>query len=656
MEFRRGVGWSSPALTLTSWHLWFLLPGDDAPLFLPGRTKMGHCKSPSCQASLQICLIVQGTYKYLQWIPVNQPYLGSLEGCLHGICGKQSEQTKRTLTGMEMTGMLLPSTTSPPFNPCCSCEMKTQSSTGMIRDACCCFFGQPLTLTTTIVLGARSIKGSFAAMSCEVKVNTLQGGVITLDLPMTATVRELKAMLLEKHPCQDPSKRKVLQVELVRNTAIIDIDDTETLSSGGFLSAESQLSVAYTANEVEAATKHDIHTRGSFGVTIPSNVTNISRKAFKSSQQLVLLTMPESVRTIGDSAFECCTSLEKITFGESVTHIGDDAFRCCTSLESIALSDSVTHIGISAFAHCRSLESITLGESVTHIGDDAFQYCSSLESITLGESVTHIGSSAFANCMCLESITLGESVTHIGSGAFQYCSSLKSITLGESVTHIGSSAFANCMCLESITLGESVTHIGDDAFQYCSSLESITLGESVTHIGSSAFANCMCLESITLGESVTHIGSGAFQYCSSLKSITLGESVTHIGSSAFANCRSLASITFGESVTRIGRSAFANCTLESIRFPESLRHILERELGATTMARIAIPAKRGRKRLWQEWVNEWVSDRSVMPMIGATCRTLCVCVFQSASGLVMSSDCAWQSHAHIIYSMHNICI
>ncbi len=111
MEFRRGVGWSSPALTLTSWHLWFLLPGDDAPLFLPGRTKMGHCKSPSCQASLQICLIVQGTYKYLQWIPVNQPYLGSLEGCLHGICGKQSEQTKRTLTGI-----IGDDRNAPPFN------------------------------------------------------------------------------------------------------------------------------------------------------------------------------------------------------------------------------------------------------------------------------------------------------------------------------------------------------------------------------------------------------------------------------------------------------------------------------------------------------------------------------------------------------------
>ena len=55
-------------------------------------------------------------------------------------------------------------------------------------------------------------KVPLTAMSCEVKLNTLQGGVITLDIPMTATVRELKAMLLAKHPCRDPIERKILKV------------------------------------------------------------------------------------------------------------------------------------------------------------------------------------------------------------------------------------------------------------------------------------------------------------------------------------------------------------------------------------------------------------------------------------------------------------
>ena len=137
----------------------------------------------------------------------------------------------------------------------------------------------------------------FAAMSCEVQLNTLQGGVITLEVVMTATVRELKAMLLEKHPCQDLIERKVLKVELLRDSSIID--DAETLDAAGLLGAETLVTVTYTRNEVEASTKHDIHTQGCFGVKIPSNVTSISEAAFKNSHQLVLLTIPESVSHIG---------------------------------------------------------------------------------------------------------------------------------------------------------------------------------------------------------------------------------------------------------------------------------------------------------------------------------------------------------------------
>ena len=42
----------------------------------------------------------------------------------------------------------------------------------------------------------------FCLQPCEVQLNTLQGSVITLDVVMTATIGELKSMLLEKHPFQ----------------------------------------------------------------------------------------------------------------------------------------------------------------------------------------------------------------------------------------------------------------------------------------------------------------------------------------------------------------------------------------------------------------------------------------------------------------------
>ena len=254
----------------------------------------------------------------------------------------------------------------------------------------------------------------FAAMSCEIKLNNLQGGVITLDIPITATVRELKAMLLAKHPCQDPIERKILKVELLRDSSIID--DAETLDAAGFFCAESLVTVAYTRNEVEAATKDeidDIHAQRCFGAKIPCNLTEISRYAFQNCRQLVLVSIEGSV-----------------------THIGAGAFAQCRSLTSISMGESVTHIGEQAFVGCRSLPSISMGESVRHIGDFAFAQCTSLTSISMGESVMHIGAFAFAQCTSLTSISMGESVTHIGAGAFWQCTSLTSITLPESLRHI----------------------------------------------------------------------------------------------------------------------------------------------------------------------------------------------------------------------------
>ena len=233
------------------------------------------------------------------------------------------------------------------------------------------------------------VKGPLAAMSREIKLNTLQGSVITLDVPMTATVRELKMMLLEKHPCQDPIERKVLKVELLRDSSIID--DAKSLGEAGLVRAESPVTVTYARNEVEAVEQDDIHAHGYFALKIPSNVTNISNAAFKDLHELVLVTIPESVTHIGECAFQECDSLSSITLGESVTDIGEGAFAGCTSLASITLGESVTHIGSGAFQGCTSLASISLGESVTDIWQFTFYQCTSLASITLGESVTDIG-------------------------------------------------------------------------------------------------------------------------------------------------------------------------------------------------------------------------------------------------------------------------
>ena len=301
---------------------------------------------------------------------------------------------------------------------------------------------------------------SFAAMSCELELNTLQGGVITLEVMMETTLRELKAMLCEKHPrAEDPTERKLLRVELLHNSSIVEMDDAQTLGAAGLLEAEAPTTVIYRRNEVEASAKDDVHALGFFHLNTPSYCTTICSAAFRKCQNLVSVTFTKPVTHIGDYAFEVCASLASITLGESVTHIGEEAFEDCTSLASI-----------------------TFGESVTHIGAAAFAGCTSLASITLGESVTDIGAGAFANCTSLVSITLGESVTHIGDGAFRDCTSLASITLGESVTQIGNCAFKNCTSLASIAMDDAMPRIGDDVFRGCVSLARIIVGQSVIRI------------------------------------------------------------------------------------------------------------------------------------------------------------------------------
>ena len=104
---------------------------------------------------------------------------------------------------------------------------------------------------------------------------------------METTIGELKTMLLEKHPrAEDPTERKLLRVELLLNSSIIEMEDAQTLGATGLLEAEAP-TVIYKRNEAEASTKDDVHALGFFHLNIPSNCTDISRKAFQNCQNLV---------------------------------------------------------------------------------------------------------------------------------------------------------------------------------------------------------------------------------------------------------------------------------------------------------------------------------------------------------------------------------
>ena len=120
-------------------------------------------------------------------------------------------------------------------------------------------------------------------MQCEVKVKTLEGGDLTVKVVPTTTIRELKALLHEKKGCEDPIERKILKVKVLANALLVD--DDQTLEYAGLLHAESEVTVIYSRNEVEAATKDGIHADGFLQVNVPSSLTEI---AFGASLSRVL--------------------------------------------------------------------------------------------------------------------------------------------------------------------------------------------------------------------------------------------------------------------------------------------------------------------------------------------------------------------------------
>eukprot|EP00434_Breviolum_minutum_P043767 symbB.v1.2.039027.t1/scaffold6302.1/size19189/1 len=317
-------------------------------------------------------------------------------------------------------------------------------------------------------------------------VNTLEGGVLTVQVTASNTMEDLKEMLCQQKQCEDPIQRKILKAEVLVDGNVLH-DGSQTLEAAGLLEAESEVSVVYSRNEVEVATKQAIYVEGFVQVNIPASVVAISARAFQTCYQVVKVEIPQSVTSIGHRAFERCSSLASITMPESVTAIEERVFEGCKSLARFTIPESVKGVGVGAFARCSSLESITIPKSVTAIGGQAFFECSSLVSITIRESVSSIGVHAFAACTSLESITIPESVRVIGHGAFEECTSLVRITIPRLVTAIEDSTFDGCVSLESITIPDSVRAIGRRAFAKCSSLENITIPESVSSIGHNAF-------------------------------------------------------------------------------------------------------------------------------------------------------------------------
>ena len=139
----------------------------------------------------------------------------------------------------------------------------------------------------------------------ELKVKTLEGVDLTVKVRPTNTIKELKAMLQKKKKqFEDPIEHKILKVKVLADGLLVD--DDQTLESAGLLHAESEVTIIYCRNVVEAATKEAITAKGLFQVNIPSSLAKIPDGAFIECKQVLTVEVPESVTAIGISAFQGC--------------------------------------------------------------------------------------------------------------------------------------------------------------------------------------------------------------------------------------------------------------------------------------------------------------------------------------------------------------
>ena len=120
-------------------------------------------------------------------------------------------------------------------------------------------------------------------------------------------------------------KNKILNVKVLADGLFVD--DAQTLESAALLNTETEVTVIYSRNEVEGATRWGIHVEGLLRVNIPSSLTKISAGAFKCDNQVVEVAIRKPVTAIGDFVFDGCTSLASITIPKSVTYIGECAFN-----------------------------------------------------------------------------------------------------------------------------------------------------------------------------------------------------------------------------------------------------------------------------------------------------------------------------------------
>jgi|GEM_PF-5354217 len=109
-------------------------------------------------------------------------------------------------------------------------------------------------------------------------------------------------------------------------------------------------------------------------IHIPETVKKIGKGAFSHCEGLKEINIPSSITVLPEEVFLACGFIE-FDVPSHISEISSRAFRSCYDLETVNVQDGVKKIDDDAFSACFNLKTITMPQSVSFVGKTSFSDC-----------------------------------------------------------------------------------------------------------------------------------------------------------------------------------------------------------------------------------------------------------------------------------------
>ena len=297
---------------------------------------------------------------------------------------------------------------------------------------------------------------------------------------------------------------------------------------------------------------------GLLEVYLPTNIEEVSNRAFFNCTQLKKAVWACKCKKIPDCCFYGCSELTQFDFSD-IEIISKGSFEK-SGLQEIQLSQNIKYVFGEAFGECKKLQKVVWNCDCDEIPESCFYECSNLKQFDFSE-IKSIDNSAFSRSG-LQEAYLPENIGAISNSAFSNCMQLKKVIWKCKCDSIPYHCFDTCSSLNQFDFS-NIKKIGYGGF-WASGLQKIHLPFNIKEIEAQAFSDCENLSQVIWNCEYKEVSELCFFGCSSLKQFSFSN-IKKLKARAFAGS-GLTSITLNKG-TEVGKSCFAGCNdLEKVEW------------------------------------------------------------------------------------------